>query len=198
MNTLNNYKPICFSIDGKRRKGWQIPTMWAHYADKHNGICIELEADKLKLSDVYRHSKIKYVKGIQSIEPLKYVKAGDKDINVIIDRYITKSKNILFFTKEVEWKVEQEYRIISNSLDFLNISNAITGIYMGIKNGIDHEKTKEIEKLLDGEPIDIYFLELKDNKSQIIYAETIKERRECEKHNEELYERYKLIQINKH
>ena len=45
-------KLCCFSIDDKTKnlysgRGWGHPRMWAQYADKHKGVCLVFDKDKL-------------------------------------------------------------------------------------------------------------------------------------------------------
>jgi hypothetical protein len=42
---------ICFS--GASEGGWDNEMMWAHYADKHKGVCIEIDEDSLIKNIIY-------------------------------------------------------------------------------------------------------------------------------------------------
>ena len=41
-NAIQRFGQISFSVDEKKRKGFDIPAMWAHYAQKGNGVCLLL------------------------------------------------------------------------------------------------------------------------------------------------------------
>ena len=47
-----------------------------------------------------------------------------------IHKFIKKHKSDIFFTKQKCWEGENEYRIISNQDEYLDISNAITAVYL--------------------------------------------------------------------
>ena len=70
--------------------------------------------------------------------PVKYKNVLHKDIYLSndlktitdIENYIITHRHEIFFTKQIDWKGENEYRIISKKLDYLDISNAITAVYL--------------------------------------------------------------------
>lgn len=65
------------------------------------------------------------------------------------------------FTKHISWAGENEYRILSNEMEFINnIKDAITKVYL-----TSFEKLEEMKKLIgDSIPI-MYFGYKKDDKS---------------------------------
>ena len=77
---------LCFS------KIWSNPVQWAHYAENHRGICIELQ-----LSDKDDAQKVNYVSE----------RLGEN----IITGDSTFSEKLLL-TKFKHWQYEQEYRVI--------------------------------------------------------------------------------------
>lgn len=81
----------CFSKDGEN------PLMWSHYADKHKGICITFNAMEL-------------VNGFhQSVYPVEYVTNFPK---VDFMKNHNNSVNQIIKSKSVNWKHEQEFRIV--------------------------------------------------------------------------------------
>ena len=68
----------------------------------------------------------------------------DSNINKYIDEHI----DDIFFKKHIHWEHENEYRIVSNKANSLDIQDAITNIYLPY-NEADVEY-KIIEKLVDG------------------------------------------------
>lgn len=79
-------------------KRWQNPVLWAHYADKHSGICLGFEVpDDLPMKVRYRKRP-----------PIVDVGSGvadytDKKMNSFIDATLTKYKS---------WEYEKEYRLL--------------------------------------------------------------------------------------
>ena len=79
---------ICFSDN------WKSPVMWAHYADKHNGVCLGFD-----ISDGY-------------LTPLQYV---DARILHIFDKEVLTNDQLIdqmLYHKATEWKYEREIRTI--------------------------------------------------------------------------------------
>lgn len=101
--------------------------MWGHYADKHNGFCIEYDVSLLP-------------REMQLILPVVYVdKPYDAslilDMRGITDRFAKLCPSLF---KSIDWKYEKEWRsFIPNTnageLHIVSAVNAITGVYFGLK-----------------------------------------------------------------
>ena len=75
---------LCFS------ESWQSPAQWAHYADKHKGLCLGFDIINTKLR------KVRYVEN-------RFRSPKNKeDANNFMDKLLTR--------KFLHWKYEQEYR----------------------------------------------------------------------------------------
>jgi hypothetical protein len=88
---------LCFSAT------WRDPVLWAHYAEKHQGLCIEFE---LPEGNEQFH-RIEYVR-----HRLPFPKSPA----------LTDTK-IILFTKYDSWKYEKEIRV------FLALNDAENGLY---------------------------------------------------------------------
>ena len=75
---------ICFSAN------WKNPVQWAHYADKHKGLCLGFNIDDSHLEEV------DYVE-----ERVQHNNLMDEDLVFRLLR-----------TKYVHWKYEEEYRVL--------------------------------------------------------------------------------------
>lgn len=117
------YKFISFCSNNDSRDGFKISSMWAHYGRNHKGVCIEIDTDLLSLGGCIRGDFIDYTNDISG---------GFFDVS---DFYKTFEKNIkmILFSKSKEWEYEQEYRLITKDLSYLDISNALTAIYCGCR-----------------------------------------------------------------
>lgn len=61
------YKQISLTMDyDSYLKGCMSSMMWGYYADKTSGVCIELDFDKLSLSDECLHNPISYVEKVST------------------------------------------------------------------------------------------------------------------------------------
>ena len=75
---------------------WQSPVMWAHYGDKHKGVCLAFDVmDKGGLEVNYHPERL----ALPSTRP------ADLTSDLITQ---------LFTTKSAEWSYEKEYRLIIN------------------------------------------------------------------------------------
>lgn len=130
-NRLNkhrlSYKQISFTMDyDSALKGCMSPMMWGLYADKRKGVCIELEYDKIKfptgtLKDIVTYQK--YVKWQNIVDERIETEKGLK-------AYVKRHQKQLFFTKQKSWIGENEYRVLSNEEDYLDIEGAINAVYL--------------------------------------------------------------------
>lgn len=137
------YKQISFTMDfDSAIKGYASPLIWGVYGDKNNGVCIELDYNKLHLpancfcdvveyKDITKH-QIKIPKDIVSVNSLK--------------SFIRAHRKKLFFVKDKCWEHENEYRIISDADEYLDIADAITSVYVADLNGLAFEIVDELLK----------------------------------------------------
>jgi len=99
-----NYGLLCFS------KRWHNPVLWAHYGDKHYGICLGFDVPTNHLK------KINYCPG-----RLKIAFNNTEDPKCINDASMQK----LLFTKYEDWAYEEEYRVYTT----LEEQDAETGLF---------------------------------------------------------------------
>ena len=106
--------------------------MWAHYANKHTGICIEYDISKL--SDIegdYILRKVEYNTNLT----FDYNNELDNLFNMKNDLqyYSTDSKYPIdiFFMKHKTWQYENEYRLITHKVNNEKIKLPIKHIYLG-------------------------------------------------------------------
>lgn len=110
----------CFSLKN------DIVLMWSHYADKHNGVCLEFDNTierpfKNLISDDISEGEVLY----KSDERINYISE---------DRFVAIHK--LFFNKSESWSHEKEYRMIltNNKAELQEFyPDFLKAIYFGIK-----------------------------------------------------------------
>jgi hypothetical protein len=99
-----NVGMICFGSN------WRSPVMWAHYADKHTGVCLGFDVADALLT------KVKYT---------------NKKINASFGEHLPSfglSADLLtklVSTKALDWKYENEYRVMGN----LVVSDPANGMF---------------------------------------------------------------------
>lgn len=111
---LGKFQQISLTICGPRM-GFDIPSMWGHYADNGNGVCLVLDKKLL----------INSLKGDIDIFHYAIDYSGEFSPDIIfelIDERKIKPFNEAaimdyFFKKTGDWSYEQEYRIIHSNAD---------------------------------------------------------------------------------
>lgn len=139
-------------------KRWDCPLMWSHYADKHQGLCIEYDTDE---NTCNRLNPVDY-------ERSRSIKASDLKLSELDDSIDAWHKilNAYFFTKAPDWKYEEEWRCLSVKQGRVSAPFRISGIYFGLR--CDAAVKKTIINLLheqENPPVSFYqILEKKEMK----------------------------------
>ena len=129
---LEMYRQISFSIYKYGIPPFLNSSMWGHYADNANGICLIFNKRKLLESIQNKYKKprfksIKYTKN--SIQKMKNIDQRDY-------RPTNRNINDIFFSKDKDWKYEQEYRVLiklqesseSDKEYFVDIADSLVGV----------------------------------------------------------------------
>lgn len=177
LEEMGKYKQISLSMDyDSYIWGCMSTMMWGHYGDKGNGVCLQFDYDKLNIPESCQH------------KPISYVDVRSKD--VILDSELKTRRDIisfieqnhvaLFFTKTRSWENENEYRIISRELDSLDISEALSAVYL---TRFDSDECIFVERLVDGSiPVkSLRFFSNKDNMAIPVLVDTCKIRKQFQK-----------------
>lgn len=140
---MNAYKQISFTMDfNSTIKGYASPLIWGIYGDKGNGVCIELDYDKLNLPENCFYNIVTYENNVN-----KHIELPNNIVSIkSLKSYIERNKKELFFLKDMCWCNENEYRIISDTHEYLDISNAITAVYIATLNESTFEIVDELLK----------------------------------------------------
>lgn len=111
----DKYSAICFSSSCSN------PLMWGHYADKGAGVCIEIEASAITITNNCT-GRI-YAEDISS-DVFHKVEYTDERPSIGFHEYLSQSPSIFNFiarsnllTKAIYWKYEQEYRVLYSGED---------------------------------------------------------------------------------
>ena len=153
------YKQISFTMDyDSYFKGCMSTMMWGTYADKSNGVCIELDFEKIHFPD-------SVIKGVVTYEPflkLQHIVDDSIESEEEFQAFFREHQNEYFFFKQKDWEAENEYRVLAKGLDFLDIEGAITSVYV---TSFCSNECLLIEKLVDGKvPVNyLTFIRTYDN-----------------------------------
>ena len=151
----NSYKQVSFTTDYSTHiKGCMSPMMWGYYGGKCSGVCIELDFDKLKFPKDVIKGPVRYVKYLKRDLELPPNLETEKDLKI----YVRKNAKEIFLTKQKSWSSENEYRVVCPDQDKLDISGAISAVYL---TSYDSLECLMVEKLLENTNIPIQFLHYK-------------------------------------
>lgn len=141
-DTLAKYKQLCFTMNyDSLLKGCMSNSMWYHYGDKRNGVCLELDFNRLNLptNAIYGPVSYKYLLKAGIILPDEVQTINN------VEKYVRDNFKKIFFEKTIEWKYENEFRIMCPNEPFLNIDGAISAIYF---TDCENEHVKVAEKIV--------------------------------------------------
>lgn len=138
------YGISCFS------KTYNEILMWSHYADNHNGICIEVEIDDLLCSKI----KIKDIEYKKNIQMLLRDDETTPDAIELLSKKITK------------WSYEKEVRAFCYNKNSLHKIGKIKSIL--IKKG--SQKIDLIKEYIDNKDIEIIEVELDFDSNKVVKA----------------------------
>lgn len=166
------YKQISFTMDyDSYFKGCMSPTMWGHYADKSNGVCIEIDTSLVSFPVGVLRGPVRYQKYLDHYMPIPTSLQSLNDV----EKYIRRNSKRIFFTKQSSWRDENEYRVVSRDLRALSISGAIVAVYLTANNSTECVLT---EKLVEGRvPVKyLTYASALDNRSIPVLKDTRKNR----------------------
>lgn len=171
-----SYKQISFTLDyDSYIKGSMSPMMWGLYADKRKGICIELNFNKLCFSTNTLKGLVIYKSVLNKSMEIPPSAKTISDIR----KFIYKNAKDIFFTKQSSWNVENEYRVLSNDSDYLDISNAVSAVYLTSNDSLECHLT---EKLINEDiPVKYLCYVGSDNKAIPVVSNTRSSREQIEK-----------------
>lgn len=197
---LASYKQISFTMDyDSLIKGCMSNSMWYHYGDKRNGVCIEFNADKLHLTENFLCGEVDYHYLLD--EKLSLPKEASSIVDV--ETFINKHKYQIFFTKTKEWQYENEYRVVCQNDNGLDIRDAITAVYF---TDCDNAFVMTAEKIVD-DSIQIKYIDYFNESGDITPLDQGTEsmrhkmKRIAESHKNEtslMQQAEKLYETNKH
>jgi hypothetical protein len=125
--TLHNIRQQSFSKIGVScfSKNNLNLLMWSHYADSHQGFCLEFDSSILPFSKAF---EVTYKSEIPNIS---------SDI-LMSEQIGTESIEKLLSFKSIEWKHEQELRIFhqESNKSYFYPSNSLKAIYFGIRTDV--------------------------------------------------------------
>jgi len=158
---INSYVQISLTCDDPKtvidpKRGFDLLTMWGHYAEGGYGVCLVLNKDRIIHMSELETYKNDYV---------QYYRYPDFDSSICFDsdnleEEIDGRISDVYFIKSEEWIQEQEYRIVKKrglGPESLDISGCIEGIILtevtteldGFKKNRKRSRRRRIKQLFE-------------------------------------------------
>ncbi len=164
-NAINNYFVVtCFS------ETFDNELMWAHYADKHRGICVEYDMSRMENDSNIAYYKfftypVIYSK-IRPQIPIILNRTAKYDYSISEGKYSLSDRYLYLLTKSNAWKYEREWRMIlpdskNNIVHFPLISKK----YLGVN--ISENDEQRIKQVAARKCFDVQKLHLSSNSYNI-------------------------------
>ena len=132
------------SENGEIISGWQKSRMWSQYGENHRGLCFVFS--KSKLLTYFQNQKIpnNHISNDFIIYDTGYITGKSRVVHVqdtdnkssnLPEFHVLKNFKDLFFTKNTDYKDENEYRIViydpEDKYKLIDVSNSLSGVIMG-------------------------------------------------------------------
>ena len=140
--------------------GWVKPAMWAHYGDRHAGVCIAFRRDALLSAfnsqfnachgtyhgdvnyQLFRAVRDGYFETQHRLhQPDFSISDLQSSFDATAIAYLDRHCEEMYFRKHGDWSNEREYRILTVSktegFEYLDVSSSIVGICAGLET--DHD-----------------------------------------------------------
>lgn len=128
-------------------RGWARARMWEHYAEKHAGVCLVFDRQRL-ISNLSRSVR-EQCEVSPYHRPVEYTETGTADLTLNLGspdefstaakvaRYIEDHNDELFFLKTLDWETEFEYRFVTTTESdddlFVDYGDALEAVIVGEK-----------------------------------------------------------------
>lgn len=132
-------------FDKDALRGWSHLSLWAHYGQRHAGVCLRFDRRKLLAAfDAAKGSAIHHFSGDVRYRAVS-LGAGPEGIDLQqVDEFGADAVALhfsdthhqeLFFSKHIDWANESEFRLVRTDLSpspfYLDVSDALNGVFLG-------------------------------------------------------------------
>ena len=166
---LNAYKQLSLTMDyDSYKRGCMSNMMWGHYGKSGEGVCIELDPNRLNFEQCI-YKPVEYLP-YTPLPPILPTPIQLSEIGAFVNEHLDE----FFFQKDEEWRGENEFRVISNQIESLDINGAVTCVYV---TSACSQVCKFVEQLTNGLPV-MYFHYTENGNIRVpILSDTIKYRK---------------------
>jgi len=155
----DRFQVMCFS--GAQHNGWDNEMMWAHYADRQRGICLEFDEQELITGLLEQYPETTYY--MQNVNYLKKQKDGPwlewnqgEDMDWNFKQIQLNHYSRLIFHKSHFWEKEDERRLLvfGDQHVYLPIEKALKAVHVGI--GCHHSYIHAVHQMIKETEVRLY------------------------------------------
>jgi hypothetical protein len=145
---IDDCKFISFSAFYNDYLGFEYSNMWAHYGEKHKGICLRINKEKFAAENELTikkgsfksvsYFKLDISKGFPHHE-VQYPQSQSQEVfkKYLRNEFRNEYMDFLYFMKREEWFSEHEIRLVIFSEDptkeYCSIEDSLSGIILGLE-----------------------------------------------------------------
>lgn len=157
---LSKYQSISLTLDKPSHRGFYIDPLWGHYAQEGNGVCLVFDIDKLSQKVIEQFGKVATIAKIRYSSRHSNAVFTKGDSLMEVEKYIKHNLKSVFFTKSLDWKYEQELRILIKEDEtndkYLYWDDALVAVILCLPKIYDYKESPEfkiLKSMLSDKPI---------------------------------------------
>ena len=151
LDELSKYQSISLTLDNQLHRGFYIDPLWGHYAHGGNGACLVFDKDNLAQRVGEQFDERATMKPIQYLSRHSNAIFTEGDSQEKVKKYIKDNLLEIFFTKSIDWKYEQELRILieghSTEEKLVYGDDALIAVILCLPKVDDYRKSPEFKIL---------------------------------------------------
>lgn len=164
----DRFQILCFS--GANHGGWNNEMMWAHYADRQAGVCIEFDEEKLLASIQTHYPSMRF-----ESRSVNYEKKSKEKPYIHWDGNLSQEENLknflevagreVVFNKSHFWEKEDEKRLLFLNYPsrlFIPFEDSLRAVHIGL--GIPKSLHEDIFNSLQALDINLYTMVYQHNR----------------------------------
>lgn len=130
-------------LDRDALRGWTHLALWAHYGERHSGVCLRFDRETLvdalaKAASGGQHwaGEVRYTRtSLGPVHPIDLGQVNEFGADAATRAFAIRNRDMVFFRKHADWASESEYRLVllgdSVTPAYLDIREALTGVFLG-------------------------------------------------------------------
>ena len=156
---LSEYQSISLTLDDPSIRGYSIDPLWGHYAQKGNGVCLVFDKELLYLNLRKQFGNKAIISSINYQYDYTNMVFPNGNTEKEVKQYFSSNAEDIFFTKSLDWKYENELRILiknKNETSFIFGDNTLIAAILCLPKVNNYKESPEfliLKKVMPNKPI---------------------------------------------